>query len=189
MSSTDLVLYDQTTDIAWLTLNRPAALNALNQALLQQLTLRLAQIREDETVKAVIITGSGDKAFCAGADIEYLHQASPLAVREFAQQGIAVNEQIETLGKPVIAAINGYALGGGLELAESCWLRIAAHTARFGHPEVKIGAVAGFGGTTRLPPAASGRARASRRVVSTGPDDGCRGGVADWVGMQCGGSG
>lgn len=164
MSSTDLVLYDQTTDIAWLTLNRPAALNALNQALLQQLTLRLAQIREDETVKAVIITGSGEKAFCAGADIEYLHQASPLAVREFAQQGIAVNEQIEMLGKPVIAAINGYALGGGLELAESCWLRIAANTARFGHPEVKIGAVAGFGGTTRLPRLV-GRGRAAELLV------------------------
>ena len=164
MSSTDPVLYQQTAGIAWLTLNRPAALNALNQELLQQLAMRLTQIQADEAVKAVIITGSGEKAFCAGADIAYLHQASPLAVREFAQQGIAVNQQIETLGKPVIAAINGYALGGGLELAESCWLRVAVSTARFGHPEVKIGAVAGFGGTTRLP-RLIGRGRAAELLA------------------------
>lgn len=164
MSSTDPVLYQQTAGIAWLTLNRPEALNALNRELLQQLTMRLTQIQADEAVKAVIITGSGGKAFCAGADIAYLHQASPLAVREFAQQGIAVNQQIETLGKPVIAAINGYALGGGLELAESCWLRVAVSTARFGHPEVKIGAVAGFGGTTRLPRLV-GRGRAAELLV------------------------
>jgi len=85
-------------------------------------------------------------------------------VREFAKQGIAVNERIETLGKPVIAAINGYALGGGLELAEACWLRVAVKTARLGHPEVKIGAVAGFGGTTRLPRLV-GRGRAAELLV------------------------
>lgn len=164
MSSTDSVLYQQTAGIAWLTLNRPAALNALNREMLQQLAMRLTQIQADEALKAVIITGSGEKAFCAGADIAYLHQASPLAVREFAQQGIAVNQQIETLGKPVIAAINGYALGGGLGLAESCWLRVAVSTARFGHPEVKIGAVAGFGGTTRLPRLV-GRGRAAELLV------------------------
>ncbi len=164
MSSIDSVLYQQTAGIAWLTLNRPTALNALNRELLQQLAMRLTQIRADETVKAVIITGSGGKAFCAGADIAYLHQASPLAVREFAQTAVAINQQIETLGKPVIAAINGYTLGGGLELAESCWLRVAASTARFGHPEVKIGAVAGFGGTTRLPRLV-GRGRAAELLV------------------------
>jgi enoyl-CoA hydratase len=164
MSPTDPVLYQQTADLAWITLNRPDALNALNLELLQTLMNRLDRIQADEAVKAVIIIGSGDKAFCAGADIAHLQQASPLAVRAFAQLGIAVNERIETLGKPVIAAINGYALGGGLELAESCWLRIAVNTARFGHPEVKIGAVAGFGGTTRLPRLV-GRGRAAELLV------------------------
>ncbi|MDG4549516.1 MAG: enoyl-CoA hydratase-related protein [Candidatus Contendobacter sp.] len=164
MSSIDIVLYEQTADIAWLTLNRPEALNALNLATLQRLATLLDQVRADETVKAVIITGSNGKAFCAGADITYLQQASPLAVREFAQRGIAVNEQIETLGKPVIAAINGYALGGGLELAEACWLRVAVRAARLGHPEVSIGAVAGFGGTTRLPRLV-GRGRAAELLV------------------------
>lgn len=151
MSDNTTVLYHETAGIAWLTLNRPDALNALNLRLLQRLASLFDSIKRDEAVKAVIITGSGEKAFCAGADIAYLQQAAPLAVREFAERGIAVNQQIETLGKPVIAAINGYALGGGLELAESCWLRVAVTRARLGHPEVKIGAVAGFGGTTRLP--------------------------------------
>ena len=164
MSADDAVLYRETAGIARMTLNRPDALNALNRGLLQRLTSLLKQIRDNEAVKAVIVTGSGGKAFCAGADIAYLHAASPLAVREFARLGIAVNRQIETLGKPVIAAINGYALGGGLELAESCWLRIAAKTARLGHPEVKIGAVAGFGGTTRLPRLV-GRGRAAELLL------------------------
>lgn len=164
MSPTDPVLYRQTADLAWINLNRPDALNALNVDLLRALAARLDRIREDEAVKAVIITGSGGKAFCAGADIAYLRSASPLAVREFARLGIAVNERIETLGKPVIAAINGYALGGGLELAEACWLRVAVKAARLGHPEVKIGAVAGFGGTTRLP-RLIGRGRAAELLL------------------------
>ncbi|HAO32928.1 MAG TPA: enoyl-CoA hydratase-related protein [Candidatus Competibacter sp.] len=164
MSADDAVLYQETAGIARITLNRPDALNALSLALLQRLATLLDQIRQDEAVKAVIITGGGGKAFCAGADIAYLRQASPLGVREFAKQGIAVNERIETLGKPVIAAINGYALGGGLELAEACWLRVAVKTARLGHPEVKIGAVAGFGGTTRLPRLV-GRGRAAELLV------------------------
>lgn len=164
MSPTDFVLYQPTSDLAWIILNRPQALNALNSELLQSLIALLDRAQADASVKAVIITGSGDKAFCAGADIAYLQQASPLAVRAFAQQAVAVNQHIETLSKPVIAAINGYALGGGLELAESCWLRIATSDARFGHPEVKIGAVAGFGGTTRLPRLV-GRGRAAELLL------------------------
>ena len=164
MPSTDTVLYQQTAGIAWITLNRPEALNALDSNLLQALAAVLDRMRDDGTVRAAIITGSGGKAFCAGADIAYLRSASPLAVREFAQLGIAVNQQIETLGKPVIAALNGYALGGGLELAEACWLRVAVKTARLGHPEVKIGAVAGFGGTTRLP-RLIGRGRAAELLL------------------------
>lgn len=102
-------------------------------------------------MKAVILTGAGEKAFSAGADISYLHQATPLEVRDFAQLAVSVTSQIESLGKVVVAAINGYALGGGLEIAELCSLRIAVQHAKMGHPEVRIGAVAGFGGTTRLP--------------------------------------
>ncbi len=137
--------------IAWITLNRPESLNALNRELLQRLSSVLDDLRHQDAVKAVILTGSGDKAFSAGADINYLSQASPLEVRDMARLAISVNNKIETLGKIVVAAINGYALGGGLEMAESCMLRVAVEQARLGHPEVRIGAIAGWGGTTRLP--------------------------------------
>lgn len=144
------VLYQEENGIALITLNRPQALNALDMDLLQQLSLLLDQAQTRDSVKALIITGATDAAFSAGADIKFLNQATPLAVRDFARLAIAVNHKIETLGKVVIAAINGYAFGGGLELAESCMIRVAARTARLGHPEVRIGAIAGFGGTTRL---------------------------------------
>jgi enoyl-CoA hydratase len=144
------VLYQEENGIAVITLNRPQALNALNMDVLARLSLLLDQAQMSESVKALIITGAGDAAFSAGADIKFLNQASPMAVRDFARLAIAVNHKLETLGKVVIGAINGYAFGGGLELAESCMIRIAASTARLGHPEVRIGAIAGFGGTTRL---------------------------------------
>jgi enoyl-CoA hydratase len=117
----------------------------------EKISSLLGRIKCDDNVKAVIITGSGEKAFSAGADIGFLHQATPLEVRELAYAAREVNNSIETLGKVVVAAINGYALGGGLELTEACTLRIAVPHARFGHPEVRIGAIAGWGGTTRLP--------------------------------------
>ena len=164
MSDSKLVLYEQAAGVAVLTLNRPQALNALNLALLQDLSALLDRLRDDVATRAAIITGSGTRAFCAGADIAYLNAASPLAVREFAMRAIEVNRRIETLGKPVIAAINGAALGGGLELAESCMFRIAARGATLGHPEVRIGAIAGFGGTTRLPRLV-GRARAAEMLL------------------------
>jgi len=150
MQDQETVLYQQQKGIALITLNRPQALNALNVELLQRLSRHLDQAQASDSVKAVIITGAGDTAFSAGADIKFLNQATPLAVRDFARLAIAVNHKIETLGKVVIAAINGYAFGGGLELAESCMIRVAVRTARLGHPEVRIGAIAGFGGTTRL---------------------------------------
>ncbi len=150
MQDRDTVLYQEEQGIALLTLNRPKALNALSVELLQRLSLLLDQARASDSVKALVITGAGDAAFSAGADIKFLNQATPLAVRDFARLAIAVNHKIETLGKVVIAAINGYAFGGGLELAESCMMRVAVRTARLGHPEVRIGAIAGFGGTTRL---------------------------------------
>lgn len=137
--------------IAYLTLNRPEVLNTINREMLEQLGRALDAITSDDTVKAVIITGSGSKAFSAGADIGFFSQASPLEVRERARLAVDVYSRIETSGKVVVAAINGYALGGGLELAEACTLRVAVRTAKLGHPEVRIGAVAGWGGTTRLP--------------------------------------
>ena len=145
------VLYHGEKGIARIILNRPEALNAMNKDVLQQLASLLDKARGDDAVTAVIITGTGEKAFSAGADITFLNQASPLEVRELAHMAVAVNNKIETLGKVVVAAMNGYALGGGLELAEACMLRVAVRHAKLGHPEVRIGAIAGFGGTTRLP--------------------------------------
>jgi enoyl-CoA hydratase len=147
----DVVRYQVKKGIGWITLNRPEALNALNKDVLQQLASMLDKVRADDAVRAVIITGAGEKAFSGGADIKLLSQATPLEVREFARLAVTVNNKIETLGKVVVAAINGYALGGGLELAEACMLRVAVRHARLGHPEVRIGAIAGFGGTTRFP--------------------------------------
>ena len=144
------VLLHESQGIGFLTLNRPDALNALDLDALAQLSRLLDEISRNEAVKAVIITGSGKRAFSAGADIGFLNRATPLEVREFARVAVLVNHKIETLGKVVVAAINGYALGGGLEMAESCMIRVAARNAKLGHPEVQIGAVAGFGGTTRL---------------------------------------
>lgn len=152
-------------NIVHLVLNRPSVLNALNSALLDLLKNELASIKENRAIQGVIITGMGEQAFSAGADIEYLSNASPLQVRELAKKAISVNNQIENLGKPVIALINGFALGGGLELAESCTLRIAVSTAKLGHPEVKIGAVAGWGGTTRLP-RLIGKTRATEMLLT-----------------------
>jgi enoyl-CoA hydratase len=145
------VRYHAENGIARISFNRPEALNAMNKELLQKLTSVLEKARVDDAVRAVVITGTGGKAFSAGADIKFLNQASPLEVRELAQMAVAVNHKIETLGKVVVAAINGFALGGGLELAEACMLRVVVRHAMLGHPEVRIGAVAGFGGTTRLP--------------------------------------
>jgi enoyl-CoA hydratase len=150
VSEKEPLLYHEEKGIARITFNRPAALNAMNKDLLQHLASLLEKIRVDDAVKAVIITGTGE-AFSAGADIKLLNQASPFEVRELAQMAVSVNDKIETLGKVIVAAINGYALGGGLELAEACMLRIAVRHAMLGHPEVRIGAIAGFGGTTRLP--------------------------------------
>lgn len=145
------VLCTESNGIAKIVLNRPEALNALNNDLLFYLSEVLKKVREDDAVKAVIITGAGEKAFSAGADIRYLTRSSPLEVRELARRAISVNNIIENMGKVVVAAINGYALGGGLELAEACMLRVAVQGAKMGHPEVRIGTVAGWGGTTRLP--------------------------------------
>lgn len=150
-NASNILLSEQKENIVYLTLNRPAVLNALNKELLFEIKKELEIIKDSPDIQAVVITGAGNKAFSAGADIEYLNQASPLEIRELANLAVSVTHMIENLNKISIALINGFALGGGLELAESCMLRVAVPSANMGHPEVKIGAVAGWGGTTRLP--------------------------------------
>lgn len=150
MQASQPVLYEENDGIAVLTLNRPHALNALDLPTLQLLLELLDMISTRISVGAVILTGTGTTAFSAGADIKYLSHATPLEVREFAKLAVRVTNRIENLGKVVVTALNGVAYGGGLELAEACMIRVAANHARLGHPEVRIGAVAGFGGTTRL---------------------------------------
>ncbi len=150
-SSQKILLSEQKDNIAYLTINRPDVLNAINKQLLLEIKKELENIKDSPDIQALLITGTGTKAFSAGADIEYLNQASPLEVRELAYLAVSVTHLIENLNKISIALINGFALGGGLELAESCMLRVAVTSAKLGHPEVRIGAVAGWGGTTRLP--------------------------------------
>jgi len=165
MPQSDPVLYAEEDGIVWLTMNRPEALNALGPEMLEALLSALGRAAEDPAVRAVILTGAGEKAFSAGADIAYLNAADPMAVRELARRAVEVTRRIETLGKVVVAAINGYALGGGLELAEACMVRVAARGVRLGHPEVRIGAIAGWGGTTRLPRLV-GRGRAAELLLT-----------------------
>lgn len=160
-----VLVSERKENFIYLTLNRPAVLNALNKSLLLEIKKELETIKNNPEIQAVIITGAGNKAFSAGADIEYLNQASPLQVRELAQLAVSVTHLIENLNKISIALINGFALGGGLELAESCMLRVAVTSAKFGHPEVRIGAVAGWGGTTRLP-RLIGKSRAAEMLVT-----------------------
>ena len=142
---------EQREAILFLTFDRPKVLNALNQATIAELERVFATVRTDDSIRAVIITGSGEKAFVAGADISELAQADSRNGKDLAQRGQAAFTAIEECGKPVIAAINGFALGGGCELALACTLRIASENAKLGQPEVKLGLVAGYGGTQRLP--------------------------------------
>jgi enoyl-CoA hydratase len=137
--------------LAFVTIDRPKALNVLNAETLGELDRVFEDLATDASVRAVILAGAGDRAFAAGADIRELAAVDPSEGRPFALRGQSVFRRIETLGKPVIACIQGFALGGGCELAMACSLRIAADDARFGQPEVKLGIIAGYGGTQRLP--------------------------------------
>jgi enoyl-CoA hydratase len=145
------LLYEKKNGIAYVTVNRPAVRNALNAQTVWDLKTAFEMAQNDQEVRVVILTGSGDKAFVAGADINELATQTPVSGRDYGLAGQAVFNYIEQLGKPVIAAINGYALGGGCELAMACTLRIASENAMLGQPEVKLGIIPGYGGSQRLP--------------------------------------
>src|SRR5262245_9991329 len=149
--SFDNLLLERDDDIVVLTFNRPKVLNALNGQTLAELETALTQIKSDTGIRAVVLTGSGAQAFFAGVVIYELALLSPVAGKEHARRGQLLFDTIEQLGKPVIAAINGFALGGGCELAMACTIRIAADSARFGQPEVNLGLLPGYAGSQRLP--------------------------------------
>ena len=159
------VLYEKKGAIAYVTLNRPKVLNALNQRTWQDLRAAFEDARDDADVRGVILTGAGDKAFIAGADISELAQVSAVQAERSSTYGQEVLSLVENLGKPVIAAINGFALGGGCETAMACTIRLATESARFGQPEVKLGVPPGGGGTQRLPRLV-GKGRALQLILS-----------------------
>jgi enoyl-CoA hydratase len=145
------LLYEVKDQIAYITFNRPKVLNALNRKTVEELGDALIRAREDASVRVLILTGSGEKSFVAGADINELAQRTPVDGKDFSLFGQEIFHRLETMGKPSIAAINGFALGGGCELALSCSMRIASRNARLGQPEVKLGILPGYGGSQRLP--------------------------------------
>ena len=144
------LLIERDGGVAILTVNRPKVLNALNTQTLDELRRAILELKRDDGVRAVILTGAGEKSFVAGADINELATQTPTSGREHAIAGQHILDLVEHLGKPVIAAINGYALGGGCELAMACTIRIAADTARLGQPEINLGLIPGYAGTQRL---------------------------------------
>jgi enoyl-CoA hydratase len=150
-TSFENITYEVRGSIGYITLNRPKVMNALNRRTVEELDAAFHVAKEDATVKGIILTGVGEKAFIAGADIAELSAIDGAQAGEFSEKGQEVLSFIETLGKPVIAAVNGFALGGGCETAMACTIRIAAENAKFGQPEVKLGVIPGYGGTQRLP--------------------------------------
>jgi enoyl-CoA hydratase len=161
------VLYEKKGAIAYVTVNRPKVLNALNAKTVRELRAAFEDARDDGDVRGVILTGAGGKAFVAGADIAELARVTAVEAAEMTSNGQAVTSLIENLGKPVIAAVNGFALGGGCELAMASTIRVATETAEFGQPEVKLGVIPGYGGTQRLPRLV-GRGRALQLILSGG---------------------
>src|SRR6476620_6884150 len=147
----ETLLLERSDAYAVVTLNRPKVMNALNRALFAELDDAFAALANDSGVRAIILTGAGEKAFAAGADISELATLTAAERQQVALRGQAIFRKIETCGKPVIAAIQGFALGGGCELAMACTFRVASERARLGQPEVKLGLVPGYGGTQRLP--------------------------------------
>ncbi len=144
------LLYEKKDGIAWITFNRPKVLNALNRKTMEELRDILLDAREDDAVRVLILTGSGEKAFVAGADINELARNNPVEGKETTIFGQGILHLLETIGKPSICAINGFALGGGCELSLACSIRIASKNAKLGQPEVKLGIIPGYGGSQRL---------------------------------------
>jgi len=144
------LLTDDRDGVRRITINRPDKLNALNRETIGELDLAFRQAKADDAVRVIVLAGSGEKAFVAGADITELAQLTPQQAQQFSRAGQQMMLGLERLGKPVIARIQGFALGGGMELAMSCHLRIASEKARFGQPEINLGVIPGFGGTQRL---------------------------------------
>jgi len=161
----ETILLEKRAPLGTITLYRPQVLNALNIALLTELAAAIEDFASDPEIRVILLTGAGPKAFAAGADIAELAALDADSGRAYAAWGQAFTRKLETCGKPVLACINGFALGGGCELAMACTLRLAADTARFGQPEVKLGVIAGFGGTQRLPRLV-GRGAALRLLLS-----------------------
>lgn len=145
------ILYDKKANIAYITVNRPKVLNALNMATMEELRRAFTAAKEDPEVRVVIFTGAGEKAFIAGADVNELQKHNAVQGKEYTHRGQSVLDLIENLGKPVIACVNGFALGGGCEIAMACTMRLASENAKLGQPEVKLGIIPGYGGTQRLP--------------------------------------
>jgi enoyl-CoA hydratase len=163
----ETIVYEKKGSIAYVTLNRPKVMNALNHAMWHDLEAAFADTRDDDAVRGVILTGAGDKAFIAGADISELAHVSAVEAEQSSAYGQKVLNLIENLGKPVIAAINGFALGGGCETAMACTIRIASENAKFGQPEVKLGVLPGGGGTQRMP-RLIGKGRALQLILTGG---------------------
>jgi enoyl-CoA hydratase len=166
--SFDNLLLERDGAAAIVTINRPKVLNALNSATVDELRRAMLELKADDAVRAIVLTGAGEKSFVAGADINELAVQTPTSGREHALAGQHVFDVIENLGKPVIAAINGFALGGGCELAMACTLRIAADTAKLGQPEINLGLIPGYAGTQRLPRLV-GKGKAMEMILTGAP--------------------
>ena len=166
--SVDTILTERRGAVATVTVNRPKVLNALNAETVDALTAVLLDLRKDDEVRSVVLTGAGDRAFIAGADIAELSRLTPQTARGLTDAGHRMCNLIERLGKPVVAAVNGYALGGGCEVAMACTCRVAARTAKLGLPEITLGIIPGYGGTQRLPRLV-GRGRALEMMLGGAP--------------------
>lgn len=181
--SFDTLLIEKSDSIAKITLNRPDVLNALNHQAIADLTAAFEASRADDGISGVILTGAGDNAFAAGFDVNELSQLTPAEAKALSVKGQALMTLIETLGKPVVAALNGYAIGSGCELALACTMRIAAEHARFSLPEVRTGYIPCFGGTQRLP-RLIGKGRALQMILSgdmSDAEEACRFGLVDEI--------
>lgn len=163
-----VVLTELSERVLTVTVHRPEKLNALNGEVVEELRRVFHEAKTNADVGAVIVTGAGEKAFVAGADISGFPSLTPVAARDFARKGQAVFDLLETMGKPSIAAVNGFALGGGCELAMACSMRVAAKNARFGQPEVALGLIPGYAGTQRLPRLV-GKGRALELILTGDP--------------------